>query len=156
MGGFMAPEVRSGRRRIGFRLIALDTGEEGFLARVGVDGGPRIGRYTVIVNDVLRIAVKALERALRHSNVIAIDEIGPMELVVGELEDAIRRALSSGKPFLVVYHRRLHSSNPDIFKLIAERACTVEVTESNRDLLSSAASEIAGALAHAAGCGKGG
>lgn len=153
VGGFMAPEVRSGGRRIGFKIVAIDTGEEGFLARVGVSrGGPRIGRYVVGVSDVMRVAVPAILRALEGSKVIAIDEIGPMELVVPELEEAITKALSSGKPYVVVYHRRLPSSHPKLFRLIASTSCTVEVTEQNRGILAGIASDVAGALAHAAGC----
>jgi len=157
VGGFMAPEVRSGGRRVGFKVVALDTGEEGFLARADSrGGGPRIGRYTVVVDDVLRVAVAALERALREGDVIGIDEVGPMELVVEELAAMIKRVLTSGKPYVVVYHRRLPSSHPDLYKLIASGACTVEVTEHNRGLLYSAAGDVAGALAYAAGCGDGG
>ncbi len=150
----MAPEVRAGGRRIGFKIIALDTGEEGFLARAGFSGeGPRIGRYTVIVGDVLKVAVPAVRRALESSDIIAIDEIGPMELIVDELAWAIIDALSSGKPYLVVYHRRLPSSHPEIYKLIASKACSIELTEDNRGALAAVADELAGALAHAAGCG---
>lgn len=152
MGGFSAPEVRSGGRRIAFKVVALDTREEGYLARVGSGGGPRIGRYVVVVQDVLRVAVPALRRALESADIVAIDEVGPMELLVPELREAILSAAGSEKPLIAVYHKRLGSSDPEVYSALVSRGCRVEVTEANRDSLRRAAPAIAGALFEAAGC----
>lgn len=152
VGGFSAPEVRSRGRRIAFKIVALDTNEEGFLAKVGSGGGPRIGRYTVVVPDVLRVAVPALKRALESADIIAIDEVGPMELLVPELREAILSAAGSEKPLIAVYHKRLRSYDPEVYNALILRGCNVEVTEVNRDSLRRAASAISGALVEAAGC----
>ncbi|MCD6189718.1 MAG: NTPase, partial [Thermococcus sp.] len=41
IGGFITQEVREKGRRVGFKIKALDTGEEGILAWVG-SGYPRV------------------------------------------------------------------------------------------------------------------
>ncbi len=147
VGGFAAPEVRRGPRREGFLVVAVDTGEKGWLARRGYRGpGPRIGAYTVVVDDVLRVAVPALRRAVEHADLIVIDEIGPMELVVLELRSAIIEALKSDKPVVGVVHRALASRDPEVYRLAASKGRIIEVTLANRDRLLGEAGSVARAL----------
>jgi len=134
VGGIVAPEARFGDRRIGFRLVDVGRGVEGWLAKTGYPG-PRIGRYGVVVKDVERIGVPALRYALRECNIIVIDEIGPMELAVPSLGEAIRQALKSRKPLVGVVHRALRSRHPDIYKLVARTGRIILVTEDNRGRL---------------------
>ncbi|MEB3846393.1 MAG: NTPase [Desulfurococcales archaeon] len=134
VGGIAAPEARLGGRRIGFRLVDVGRGVEGWLAKAGYPG-PRIGRYGVVVEDVERIGVPALEYAVRDCDVIVIDEIGPMELAVPPLKEAIRQALESQKPLVGVVHRALRSRHPDIYRLVAGSGRIILVTEDNRERL---------------------
>ncbi|MCC6045125.1 MAG: nucleoside-triphosphatase [Desulfurococcales archaeon] len=143
VGGMYAPEVRMGGVRVGFMIVDLDSGARGWLARVGDFRGPRVGKYVVVVDDVLRVGVPALERALAGSNVIAIDEIGPMELAVPRLRSSIIRCIESGKLYLAVVHRGLSGRDPEVFKLISTRGSIVEVTLENRGRLLASAVEIA-------------
>ncbi|MCE4620416.1 MAG: NTPase [Desulfurococcales archaeon] len=133
-GGIVAPEVRLGGRRIGFRLIDVGRGVEGWLAKAGYPG-PRIGKYGVVVEDVERVGVPALEYALQDCDIVVIDEIGPMELAVPSLKEAIRRALESHKPLVGVVHRALRSRHPDMYRLVAGTGRIILVTEDNRDRL---------------------
>jgi len=127
------------------------------LARRGAPApGPRIGSYTVIVEDVLRVGVPALERAAREADLILIDEIGPMELAVAELRRAIIRALTSGKPVVGVVHRRLKWSDPEVYRLVERLGPVVEVTIENRDKLAGEARDVAERLCGSRGAGEGG
>ena len=134
VGGIAAPEVRLGGRRVGFRLVDVGRGVEGWLAKTG-HLGPRIGKYGVVVEDVERIGVPALQYALRECDIIVIDEIGPMELIVPQLKEAIRQALESPKPLVGVVHRTLRSRHPDIYRLVAGSGRIILVTEDNRERL---------------------
>ncbi|MEB3779932.1 MAG: NTPase [Desulfurococcales archaeon] len=156
VGGIAAPEVRVEGRRIGFRIVDIASGAEGWLARSGVFGPYRVGRYTVIVDDVINVGVKALEYAIERSDVIGIDEIGPMELMVRELREAIIRVLSSTKPVIGVVHRGLRSRDPPLYKLVVVKGPIVEVTIENRGELASEVVRVARYIASRTGCSKGG
>ena len=157
VGGIMAPEERAGGRRVGFRIVDLFTGRSGWLARAGVAAeGPRVGRYVVIVDDVISVGVAALRWAVENAHVIGIDEIGPMELKVPELREAIRESLGSGKPLVGVVHRRLFRDDPEIYRLVKSLGDIVEVSTANRDRLLAMAPQVAARIAREAGCGKGG
>ncbi|AAL80625.1 NTPase [Pyrococcus furiosus DSM 3638] len=105
VGGIITQEIRSGARRSGFRVIALDTGEIGRLAYVG-QGYPRLGRYVIDVESFEKVAIPAISRALREGDLIVIDEIGPMEFKSNEFLKALGLVLRSEKPLLATVHRR--------------------------------------------------
>ena len=104
VGGMISREERERGIRVGFILEDLMTGERGYLAKVGAGSGPRVGKYTVLIDDLERVGVGAIERALREADVIIIDEIGPMELYSGKFVDATARALNSPKPVVATIH----------------------------------------------------
>jgi len=103
-------EVRKNGRRIGFKITALDTGEEGTLASVRkasrLSGVP-FGRYLVHVSELERVGVSAIRRALVEADLIVIDEIGPMEYKSDEFVRVVGDVLKSEKPLLAVVHRRM-------------------------------------------------
>ncbi len=152
VGGFSAPEVRESGRRVGFLLVDLSTGERAWLARVGAHcRGPRIGRYTVCADEAARLGVAALERAVGEADVIAVDEVGPMELALPPLRDAIVKALSTEKPLIAVIHAKLRTRDPEVYRLAVTGARVIELTLENRAFHSSRAEEYAAELA--VGCG---
>ncbi|AFK22286.1 putative Nucleoside-triphosphatase THEP1 [Pyrococcus sp. ST04] len=106
VGGIITEEIRSGVKRTGFRVIALDTGEIGRLAHVGY-GYPRLGKYVIDVESFERVAIPAMSRALREADLIIIDEIGPMEFKSNEFLKALGLVLKSEKPLLATVHRKL-------------------------------------------------
>lgn len=155
VGGIYAPEVRAGGRRVGFKVVDLHSGEWGWLARAGLSGpGPRVGRYTVIVEDVLKVGVSALEWAISNAHLVAVDEIGPMELAVPELRASIKASLRDGKLLLAVVHRRLKNSDPDIYGLVSSLGRVIEVNELNRSDILGRAREVALGLSREAKCGR--
>ncbi|AEH24370.1 NTPase [Pyrococcus yayanosii] len=105
VGGMITEEVRSGGRRVGFRVVALDTGEVGRLAYVG-QGYPRVGKYVVDVEGLERVGVPAIRRAIESADVVIIDEIGAMEFKSNEFVRVLGEALKAEKPLLATVHRR--------------------------------------------------
>ncbi len=132
VGGIVCPEVREGYSRIGFKIKDLMTGDEEWLAHKYLfKNGPRIGRY--IVNPAAgSFGAQALERALRDADIIGIDEIGPMELKLDNLRNAIIKVLESEKPVIAVVHYRMR--DPVIADLLKE-ADKYIVTLENRSFL---------------------
>jgi len=156
VGGISAPEVRVGGRRIGFRIVDIGRGMSGWLAKVGLPGTIRVGRYTVVERDAVNVGVAAIRWALQMADVVGIDEIGPMELKVRELREAIINALKSDKPIVTVVHFKLPSRDPVVYGLLGGSR-RVLLTEDNRDAVQLRAEEYAGWIADAAGCsGAGG
>jgi len=106
IGGIITQEVRERGKRVGFKIIALDSGEEGILAWEGFNG-PKVGKYGVNLKDLEEIGVKAVERAINDADLIIIDEIGAMELKSRKFGEIVEKALKSDKHLLAVVHRRL-------------------------------------------------
>ncbi len=129
--GFYCPEVRQGGRRIGFLIRSLDESLEKWLARVDGCNGPPVGRYRTCpeAGEVARYVLSQLD----SSDLVMIDEIGPMELKLREVRKAIFAILDSGKPGVFVVHERLR--DPEVRKRIDGKTCWVQVTLENRDYI---------------------
>lgn len=108
--------------------------------------GPRVGRYRVNLADLSAIGAAGLTKAAVVSEVIVIDEVGPMELVSPEFRRSVRACIDSGKPILAVVHERLED---DLLAELREKAKeTVAVTIESRDEV---ADTLARSLLQAAG-----
>ena len=107
VGGFICPEIRKDGRRIGFDIVDLIDGNRAPLARIcSGETALRVGKYCVNSEDAGSVGVLALNKALEKADIIAIDEIGPMELKIIELRNSMFNALNSAKPLITVVHRR--------------------------------------------------
>ncbi|MCD6323939.1 MAG: NTPase [Desulfurococcales archaeon] len=108
VAGFTCPEVRVGGRREGFDIIDIESGVRVPLARVRefCESGIRVGKYCVEESSASEVGTKALEKALAEADVIAVDEVGPMELAIPVLKERILEVLRSRKPVLAVVHRK--------------------------------------------------
>ena len=109
--GFYCPEIRFGGVRRGFRIVSIGLPLEGVLAYVcgEMEGLSNItvGKYCVKLDDAVAVGVRSLDYALGECDVVAIDEVGPMELKAGELGRRIWDALLSPKPVVAVVHRSI-------------------------------------------------
>jgi nucleoside-triphosphatase len=137
----MSREVREGGVRVGFEILDLSSGRRGWLAHVNQHIGPQVGRYRVNIEDLNTIGAKAVADAVEQCAVVAIDEVGPMELFSEKFKEVTRKALESSKPVLAVVHWKASD------RLISEAksrndAETFTVTHENRDLLPNAIAEI--------------
>ena len=146
VGGCTTSEKKAGGARIGFEIRDLSSGKAGELASATSKIGPRVGRYRVNLMDLGRIGGGALEAASYSSELIVVDEVGPMELVSPEFRKGVRRCIDSGKPMLAVVHERLEDDLLNELRRKAEAVMTLTVE--NRDM---AADELAEALLKAAG-----
>lgn len=113
--GFISREVRRGGSRIGFELIDLKTGERDWLAHISIRSPFRVSKYGVNPDAVRKIAIGAIDRALRESDVVVIDEIAKMELTVPEFENKVIEALDSDK--IVLATIQLKKSHPAIARI---------------------------------------
>jgi nucleoside-triphosphatase len=146
VGGCTTAELRSGGARTGFEVRDLTTGRKGVLASADSRFGPRVGRYRVNLIDLARIGAAGLDAAAQSSEVIVIDEVGPMELVSPEFRRSLTECIGAGKPILAVVHERLEDDVLNDFRSKATALFTLTVE--NRD---SVAEELASALLTAVG-----
>lgn len=106
VGGIVSREVRSGSTRVGFQIMDLSSGRTGWLAHVHETQGPRVGKYRVNLDDLVNIGVNAVLNAIEKADLIAIDEIGPMELQSENFKEAVKKAVRSRKPVISTVHSR--------------------------------------------------
>jgi nucleoside-triphosphatase len=146
VGGCSTTERKVGGARVGFEVINLTDGTKGELASISASLGPRVGRYRVNLASLSAVGAAGLAKAASSSEVIVIDEVGPMELVSPEFRKGVRACLDSGKPILAVVHERLED---DLISELREKSReTVTVTVENRDEV---ADRLARSLLQAAG-----
>lgn len=135
-GGVLTREIRSRGEREGFRLVDVSSEKSEVLAEVKGITGPRLGKYRVNLNALASIGVEALNYASARSDMIVVDEIGPMELMSPEFRKAIRLAVleTKIKPALCAIHKRFQDplieeirNSPESFEQ--------EITFENRDEL---------------------
>ncbi|WWQ61542.1 NTPase [Sulfolobus tengchongensis] len=124
VAGFYCPEVREQGRRVGFQIVDISTNERDWLAKENEPGRIKIGKYTLLEENAKRIANITLS-SISKADVLAIDEIGPMELKIRSVRDLIEIMLNSEKPLISVVHRSQ--------KLLEGKTYTVTVE--NRDLI---------------------
>lgn len=134
VGGMISREVREGNMRVGFEIINLTNSKRGWLAHVNQKNGPQVGKYRVNLEDLNTIGAKAITDALEKSALIAIDEVGPMELFSEKFKQATKQALESTKPVLAVVHGK--AQEPLVIQAKSrEDAELYVVTVQNRDKL---------------------
>ncbi len=134
VGGMVSREVREGGARVGFEIIDLDSSSRGWLAHVNQKNGPQVGKYRVNIDDLNSIGVQAIMGAVEKCGVIAIDEIGPMELFSEKFKEAVQRALECPKLVIAVVHWKAQDRLIAAAKM-REDAEVVTVTAENRENL---------------------
>jgi len=134
IGGMVSHEVRSCGARIGFEILDLGSGKRGWLAHVNQKSGPQVGRYRVNMQDLNGIGAEAIARAVEDFDVVAIDEIGPMELHSEKFKEAVERAVGSGKLLVGIVHWKVKDRLIDEVKK-REDAEIIAVTQENREKL---------------------
>jgi nucleoside-triphosphatase len=146
VGGCTTAEKRSGGTRFGFEVRDLTSGRTGELASVESKFGPRVGRYRVNLTDLARIGAAGVDAAATSSELIVIDEVGPMELMSPEFRRAVKRCIDSGKPMLAVVHERLEDDL--LNELRAKATAQFALATDNRE---SVAEELGATLLEAVG-----
>ena len=104
VGGMVSREVRTCGARVGFEISDLSSGRRGWLAHVNQKQGPRIGKYCVNLEDLDNIGAEAVAIAVENVDIVAIDEIGPMELHSERFREAVVKAVESRKLVVGTVH----------------------------------------------------
>jgi len=127
-------EMRTNGRRVGFEITNVSCGDRGVLAHISGLAGPHVGKYRVNLKDLDAVGAVSIVRALVDSDVVVIDEIGPMELFSAGFQNAVRRAVESVKLVVSVVHWKARSK---LIDEVRERpdAELYEVTFENRERL---------------------
>ena len=134
VGGMISREAREDSVRIGFQIIDLTNSKHGWLAHVNQKTGPQVGKYHVNLEDLNAISAEAIVKAVEKSDVIAIDEIGPMELFSQKFKQAVKQALESQKLILAIVHFK--AKDPLITQAKQRQDAEIfTVTLANRDNL---------------------
>lgn len=136
VGGMICREVREGGLRVGFEVMDLSTGQRGWLAHVNQSEGPSIGKYHINLTDLAVVGAGSIIDAIHNADILAIDEIGPMELLSTAFSDALLQAVESSKPLLGTIHYRLSNSMVNSIKA-REDTEIIKVTHENRPTLHS-------------------
>ncbi len=110
VGGMASQEVRSCGARIGFEIIDLSSLKKGWLAHASLKSGPQVGRYRVNMSGLEGLGVGAIVNAVDNSDVVVIDEIGPMELLSALFKEAVKKAIDSRKFVIGVVHWKARDS----------------------------------------------
>jgi nucleoside-triphosphatase len=142
VGGMISREMRTNVARVGFEILSLSSGQQGWLARVNEPVGPQVGRYRVNLRDLDGIGVQAILQAVENSDVVAIDEVGPMELFSGRFQNVVKKAIESRKLVIGVIHLRARNSLIDDLKADADAQVYV-VRREDREKLQEAIVERA-------------
>jgi nucleoside-triphosphatase len=98
-GGFYTEEIRSGGKRIGFRLVTLD-GEEAVLSHINIHSPYQVSKYGVDIDRLDRVGVSTITKAAQEHKLIVIDEIGKMELFSENFRAVVARVIDSEQRIL--------------------------------------------------------
>ena len=143
VAGFYTEEIRDCGVRVGFRLVTLE-GDEAVLAHVDFKTPKRLGKYGLDLSALETVAVQAVRDAVQARQLVAIDEIGPMEIRSAIFRVAVNEALDSEVPLLAtIFARSLPFTNA--IKSHSDMLL-IEVRPNNRDRLISELSERIQAL----------
>jgi nucleoside-triphosphatase len=134
VGGMLSREVRKTGIRIGFEILDCATSKQGWLAHINQNIGPQVGKYRVNLQDLENIGAQAIIEAAQKSQIIVIDEIGPMELYSEKFKQAVAVTFESGKLVLAIVHAK--ATDPLVTSAKnREDAEIFTVTGANRDIL---------------------
>ncbi len=134
VGGMLSHEAREHGNRVGFEIVDLGSGKRGWLARVNQQTGPQVGKYRVNMKDLEDVGAEAIAAAVGNCEIVAIDEIGPMELFSQKFRNAAKNALQSSMTTIAVIHWKAKDELIDYAKGM-EGAEVFVVTPENRGIL---------------------
>jgi nucleoside-triphosphatase len=94
-----------------------------------------VGKYRVNLEDLDLVGAQSINTAIDLSDVVVVDEIGPMELFSSKFKEAAKKALESDKLVIAVVH---YKAQDELVRDTKSRldAETFEVTLENRENLS--------------------
>ena len=142
VAGFYTEEIRQASKRTGFDIVTLDKESvRGQLARIENAGSntraPKVGQYTVLMDDFERISLTALEQnKVNHSDFIIIDEIGKIECFSRRFQSVVRALYSTNKNIISTIPLSKGKPLPLVEELSSRSDTSImTVSKENRDYL---------------------
>ncbi len=128
--GFYTEERRRQGQRTGFKIITLD-GAEGTLASAGEKKEPRVGKYTVHLEEFDKLVLPVLDPIKTPADLYVIDEIGKMELLSQKFTKQLMDLLTQRTHILATIAKK----GDGLIEQIKERDDVelIELTGKNRD-----------------------
>jgi len=134
IGGMIDEPLTDGRRRTGFSVRNILTGESQVFASAEIESKIMIGKIGVDLAKFEQIGIAAIRTACEQCDIIVIDEVGKVEVESQAFIDAVKEALDINKPMILTLHKK--SRNP-LLQDIRRRddVRVLEVTPTNRNIL---------------------
>ncbi len=130
--GFFTMEEKAGETRVGFNNETL-FGMQGVLAHRDLKSKYKVGGYGIAVTGFEKIVSRELERCLRGSSIIIIDEVGKRELFSRRVQELVLVCLDAPNPVLGTI---MYGHHPFVEKLKNRTDVKIfEVTRKNRNQL---------------------
>jgi len=134
IGGMIDEPIEDGRKKTGFTVRNLLTGEKQVFASTEIESKLVIGKIGVDLAKMEEVGVKAIKEAVEKCDIIVIDEVGKMEVESEAFVEAVKESLEADKPMIITLHKK--SRNP-LLQDIRRRddVRILEVTPTNRNIL---------------------
>jgi nucleoside-triphosphatase len=134
IGGMVDEPIETGRKKTGFTVRNLLTGEKEVFASTEYESKIMVGKMGLDLEKLEKVGVNALKEAIEKCDIIVIDEVGKMEVESEAFVEAVKETLEADKPMIITLHKK--SRNP-LLQDIRRRddVRILEVTPTNRNLL---------------------
>ena len=134
IGGMIDEPLTDGKRRTGFSVRNIMTGESQVFASAEIESKIMIGKIGVDLAKFEEVGISAIKTACEQCDIIVIDEVGKVEVESQAFIDAVKEALDVDKPMILTLHKK--SRNP-LLQDIRRRddVRVLEVTPTNRNIL---------------------
>lgn len=134
IGGMIDEPIEDGRKKTGFTVRNVLTGEQQTFASVDIESKVVVGKIGVDLDKLEEVGVKAIKDAVEKCDIIVIDEVGKMEVESEAFVEAVKESLEADKPMIITLHKK--SRNP-LLQDIRRRddVRILEVTPTNRNIL---------------------
>jgi nucleoside-triphosphatase len=100
IGGIQTPEIREKKRRVGFWVVDINKRKKEILAHIDIKSKFQVSKYGIDLDSFDELAITAINFAIENCDLIAIDEIGKMELFSHKFQDVVVKGLNSDKPVI--------------------------------------------------------
>ncbi len=119
---------------MGFELMNISNGKKAWFAHLNRSGVHKVRKYAVNLFGLDVLGFSAIFDALHSADIIAIDEIGPMDFSSISFSTALVQAIETSKPLLgTIYHDLIHHLVETV--KVRKDAELVQVTCDNRNKL---------------------
>jgi len=134
IGGMIDEPIEESRKKTGFTVRNLLTGEQQVFASTTIESKIMVGKIGVDLEKLEETGVKAIKDAIEQCDIIVIDEVGKMEVESEAFVAAVKESLEADKPMIITLHKK--SRNP-LLQDIRRRddVRILEVTPTNRNIL---------------------